>query len=171
MTDLTRREETGLSAETARVVSAIVRDLMAPVMESIGKMLQHNTEAMEQIAAAQQMTSQRIAELEKRVRLQTPMSKTQEKYINDAIRTRARELLDGRGLAEDKKAITRVAGAIRKSVLARYGVSSLREAPAYDYETALKQVGIWNDALRIRDAVREAEKRTKAPEGGNGLAD
>ena len=162
--EIMKRESAALSPETVEIVSVVVRDMMAPLMESIGKMLRNNAEAMEQIAAAQQMTSQRIADLEKRVRLQTPMSKTQEKYINDAIRARARELLDAKGCADDRKAVTKLGGNIRRSVLARWGVSALREAPAYDYETALKQIGIWNDLLAIRDAVKEARKRAAVAE-------
>lgn len=161
MGELTTRKNTALSPETVEVVSVVVRDIMAPLMESIGKMLKHNTEAMEQIAAAQTLTSQRIADLEKRVRLQTPMTKTQEKYIGDAIRARARELLDAKGYADDKKAVTKLSGAIRKSVLTRWGVSSLREAPAYDYETALKQIGMWSDFMAIRDVTKEARKRAE----------
>ena len=164
MGDMIRREDMGLSPQTVEVVSVVVRDIMAPLMESIGKMLQHNTEAMEQIAAAQQLTSQRISDLEKRVRLQTPLSRTQEKYINDAIRSRARELLDGKGFADDKKAVSKLSAAIRKSVLARYGVGSLREAPAYDYEVALKQIAMWNDLMTIRDVIKEARKRAEAAE-------
>ena len=161
MGELMRREDAALSPETVEIVSVVVRDIMAPLMESIGKMLKHNTEAMEQIAAAQTLTSQRIADLEKRVRLQTPMTKTQEKYIGDAIRARARELLDAKGYADDKKAVTKLSGAIRKSVLTRWGVSSLREAPAYDYETALKQIGMWSDFMAIRDVTKEARKRAE----------
>ena len=145
--------------ETEEVVSAVIRSMVAPLMESIGEMLRNNTEAMEQIAAAQQMTSQRIADLERRVRLRTPMSKAQEKYIGDAIRARARELLDGRGYAGDKKAVTRLSSAIRKSVLARWGVASMRDAPSYDYETAMKQISLWNDMVIVRDVVKEARKR------------
>ena len=141
MTDkIVKREDAALTPETAKVVSLVVRDMMAPIMETIGKMLEHNTQAMEQIAAAQQITSERIASLEKRVRLQTPLSKSQENCINGAIRARARDLLDPRGYSEDKKAVTKLCGIIRKSVLARYGVGSLREAPAYDYDTAMKQI-------------------------------
>ena len=87
MTDMVKREDSAaLTPETVQIVSVVVRDMMAPIMESIGKMLEHNTQAMEQIAAAQQITSDRIASLEKRVRLQTPMSKSQENCINTAIR-------------------------------------------------------------------------------------
>lgn len=163
MTDMVKREDSAaLTPETVQIVSVVVRDMMAPIMESIGKMLEHNTQAMEQIAAAQQITSDRIASLEKRVRLQTPMSKSQENCINTAIRARARELLDPRGFSDDKKAVTKLCGIIRKSVLARYGVGSLREAPAYDYETAMKQVGMWNDRLAIRDVEKEAREREEA---------
>lgn len=162
MTDIVKKEGTALSPETVQIVSVVVRDMMAPIMESIGKMLEHNTQAMEQIAAAQQITSDRIASLEKRVRLQTPMSKSQENCINTAIRTRARELLDLRGFSDDKKAVTKLCGIIRKSVLARYGVGSLREAPAYDYETAMKQVNMWNDRIAIRDVEKEARIRAQA---------
>ena len=163
MTDMVKREDSAaLTPETVQIVSVVVRDMMAPIMESIGKMLEHNTQAMEQIAAAQQITSDRIASLEKRVRLQTPMSKSQENCINTAIRARARELLDHRGFSDDKKAVTKLCGIIRKSVLARYGVGSLREAPAYDYETAMKQVGMWNDRLAIRDVEKEAREREEA---------
>ena len=158
---LTVRESTALSPETAEIISIVVRDMMAPIMKSIGTMLEHNTQAMEQIAAVQQATSDRIAALEKRVRLQTPMSKSQENCINSAIRARARELLDNRGYADDKKAVTKLCGIIRKSILARYGVGSLREAPAYDYETALKQAGMWKDMLSIRDVEKEARKRAE----------
>lgn len=162
MTDIVKRDDAPLAPDTVEIISLVVRDMMTPVMESITKMLANNTQAMEQIAAAQQITSERIASLEKRVRLQTPLSKSQENCINAAIRARARELLDPRGFSEDKKAVTKLCGIIRKSVLARYGVGSLREAPAYDYETAMKQVAIWSDRLAIRDVEREARSREEA---------
>lgn len=174
MTDMVKREDMTPAPESGEMsvqaqnapdiqqISALVRDMMMPVMESIARMLQNNTQAMEQIAAAQQITSERIACLEKRVRLQTPLSKSQENCINGAIRARARELLDARGFSEDKKAVTKLCGIIRRSVLARYGVGSLREAPAYDYETAMKQVGMWNDRIAIRDVEKEARAREEA---------
>lgn len=160
--ELMKPDDMELSPKMAEVISIVVRDIMAPLMDSIGQMLRHNTEAMEHIAAAQQITSDRISALEKRVRLQTPLSKSQENCINAAIRARARELLDGHGYSDDKKAVTKLCGIMRKSVLARYGVGSLREAPAYDYDTAMKQVGIWKDILSIRDVVKEARAREAA---------
>lgn len=146
-----------------RVIADVVQQMIAPVMEQIGGILERTNQAMERIAATQQMMSTRIGELEKQVRLKTPLSRSQEKCINDAIRSRAREILDGKGCADDRKAVTKLGGCIRRAVLARYGVASLREYPAYDYETALEQVRRWNGFPEIMAIVREAKERS---EGG-----
>jgi len=136
-----------------------VQAMIAPVFEQFGVILERTNQAIERIAASNQMMNARITDLEKQVRLQKPVSKSQENYINDAIRKRARELLDAKGYAEDRKAATKLGGAIRKSILARYGVSSLREAPAYDYETALEQVARWNDLVILKEITKEARER------------
>lgn len=159
MGELMRREDGLLTEEQTGMISIVVKEMMTPVMEQIAGILERNNQAMERIAATQQMLSSRISDLEKQVRLKTPMSKSQEKYVNDAIRARARALLNNKGYADDKKAVTKLGAAIRKSVLARYGVNSLREAPAYDYETAIQIVNGWNDLLVLRDVVKEAKKR------------
>lgn len=159
MGDLVRREDGLPTEEQASMISIVVKEMMAPVMEQIASILERNNQAMERIAATQQMLSSRISDLEKQVRLKTPMSKSQEKYVNDAIRARARVLLNNKGYADDKKAVNKLGAAIRKSVLTRYGVNSLREAPAYDYETAIQLVNGWSDLLVLRDVVKEAKKR------------
>lgn len=155
------KEETGLTVSNQEL-AIVVQQMIAPVMEQIGAILERTNQAMERIAATQQMMSTRISDLEKQVRLKTPLSKSQEKCVNDAIRARARELLDAKGCVGDRRAVTKLAGAIRKSVLARNGYGSLREYPAYDYETALKQIAIWNDLLTIRDIAKEAKERAEA---------
>lgn len=148
-----------------QMVSAMVRDMLAPLLESMGRMLQRNTEAMEQIASAQQLASQRISDLEKRVRLQTPVSRAQEKYIQDAVKERAMELLRAKSCEDDRKAVTQLTASIRKKVLAAYGVGSLRELPGYDYETVLKRVEMWNDMPRIQEIVRASRARQDEMEG------
>ena len=153
------------SGENARddmaIITGIVQQMMGPVMKSIGEILERNNQAMERIAATQQMMSTRISDLEKQVRLKTPMSKAQENYINTAIREKARGLLEERGCAGDRKAVTKLGGMIRKSILERYGVNSLREAPAYDYETALEQVKYWDDIHVVRAIAKEAKERAE----------
>lgn len=136
-----------------------VQTMIAPVFEQFGAILEKTNQAIERIAASNQIMNARITDLEKQMRLQKPVSKSQENYINDVIRKRARELLDGKGCADDRKAVTKLGGAIRKSILSRYGVSSLREAPAYDYETALEQVSGWNDLLILKEITKEARER------------
>ena len=143
-------------------LSQAVQSMIAPVFEQFGQILERTNQAIERIAAANSMMNARITELEKQVRLQKPVSKSQENYINDAIRKRARELLDAKGYAGDRKAMTKLCVAIRKSVLARYGVSCLREAPAYDYETALEQAAQWNDLLILKEVTKEARERKMA---------
>ena len=151
-------------------LSQAVQQMIAPVFEQFGQILERTNQAIERIAASNQLMSARITDLEKQVRLQTPVSKSQENYINEAIRKRAKELLDAKGFAGDRKAVTKLSSAIRKSILARYGKSSLREAPAYDYETALEQAAQWEDLMVIREIVKEAKARAAGNADGKGGA-
>lgn len=137
----------------------IVAEIISPVMKTIGKLLENNTAAMEQLSSAQSVQNDRLEALEKQIRLQTLVTSKQVYYLNDAIRMRARELLDKRSV-DDKKAITKLGNLIRKSVLARYGVSSLRDVPKHEYNVALSQIGMWNDILSVRTVA--AQFRNKA---------
>lgn len=141
-------------------LSGVIAEIMRPLFQTIGKMLENNTAAMEQISAAQSVTNDRLNAMEKQIRLQTPVSGKQVSYLNEAIRARARALLDKRGI-EDAKAVTRLGNAIRRAVLSRYGVASLREIPRHEYGVAMSQIEIWSDALTIRDMVKEARSRAE----------
>ena len=140
-------------------LSAAMTEIMRPMMQAIGKMLEKNVEAMERLAATQTIQNDRLETLEKQIRLQTPITTKQAQYLNDAIRGKARELLDKRGLADDKKAVTKLGNAIRKDVLARYGIAGLREIPRHEYNVAMNQIDMWSKALTIMDIVREARGR------------
>lgn len=144
-----------------RTVSAAITEIMRPVIQSMGKLLQQNAEALERLAASQAVQNNRLEALEKQIRLQTPVTAKQTQYLNDAIRTKARELLDKRELSGDKWAVTKLGNAIRKDVLARYGVAGLREIPRHEYQVAMNQVGMWSNALVIRDVVKEARERAE----------
>lgn len=132
----------------------IVAEIISPVMKTIGKLLENNTAALEQLSSAQSVQNDRLKALEKQIRLQTLVTSKQVYYLNDAIRMRARELLDKRSVG-DKKAITKLGNLIRKSVLARYGVSSLRDVPKHEYNVALSQIGMWNDILSVRTVAAQ----------------
>lgn len=132
----------------------IVAEIISPVMKTIGKLLENNKAALEQLSSAQSVQNDRLEALEKQIRLQTLVTSKQVYYLNDAIRMRARELLDKRSVG-DKKAITKLGNLIRKSVLARYGVSSLRDVPKHEYNVALSQIGMWNDILSVRTVAAQ----------------
>lgn len=145
------------------MIGPIITEMMRPVMESIGKMLENNTAALEQLSAAQSVQNDRLEALEKQIRLQTPVSAKEAGYLNAAIRKRARELLDKRDVTEEK-AVKQLGNIIRRAVLQRYGTGSMREIPKHEYQVALQQIGIWNDMLEIRDVVKEARKRAESSE-------
>lgn len=135
-----------------------VAQLVQPIMSSIAKLLENNTSALEQISSLQTIQNDQIKALEKQIRLQTPMSSKQVSYLNDAIRSKSRELLDRKGI-NDKKSITKLGNAIRKAVLSRYGAPNLREIPKHEYDVAMSQIKMWNDVLTVRDVVQDARKR------------
>lgn len=141
-------------------LGAVIAEMMSPVMQTIVKMLEHNTEAMDRLSATQTIQNDRMEALERQIRLQTPVTSKQVSYLNDAIRARARELLDKRGI-EDGKATTKLGNAIRKAVLARYGIASLREIPKHEYGVAMSLIGMWSDSLTVRDVVKEARERAE----------
>ena len=162
----------GLEHSTALVpvetLGEVITELLRPVMQTIGKMLENNTAALEQLSAAQSVQNDRLEALEKQIRLQTPVSGKQVSYLNDAIRARARDLLDKRDV-DDSKATVKLGNAIRKAVLSRYGISGLREVPKHEYNVALQQIGMWSDALTVRDVVKEARKRAELAEQSSGV--
>lgn len=145
-----------------QAMSAAIQAMMEPVMRNMAEILERTNRAMEQISAAQTAQSSRMEALEKQIRLQTPITAKQAQYISAAIRAKARELLDKRGLSGNAWAVKKLGNAIRRDVLARYGTGSLREIPKYEYQVAMNQIAIWMDALTIRDIAKEAREKEEA---------
>ena len=152
-----------LSQEQAQMIPIIIQQMMGPLVEAMGQMLKNNTDALNQLAATQQIQADRLEALEKQIRLNTLVTPQQVKYINDAIRARARELLDKRGV-DDKKAVTRLGNALRKALLSRYGVGALHDIPKHEYSVAMSQITTWNDMLAVRDIVKEFRERSTKEE-------
>ena len=147
---------------TPEVLGSVITELMRPVMQTFAKMLENNTAALEQLSSAQSIQNDRLEALEKQIRLQTKVDGKQVSYLNDAIRQRSRELLNKREI-DEKKAVTKLGNHIRRAVLARYGVSTLRDVPKHEYGVAMQQIGIWNNALLVGDVVKEARERVREP--------
>lgn len=146
-----------LTQEQAQTLPALIEQMIAPLMETMAKMIAHNTEALNQVARTQQVQADRMEALEKQIRLNTPVTPQQAKYLGEEIKNRARELL-AKYDVEDAKAVRKLGSAIRKAVLTRYGIGSLVELPKCEYTVAMSQIQMWNEMLRVRDCVREARK-------------
>lgn len=142
-------------AEPMEVVKQVVVQLFGP----LGEMVSHNTEAMQRVAAVMKVQNDRLETLERQIRLQSPVSAVQARYLNEAIRHRAESVLqfltDPYQPISSAKATTRLAGAIRHAVLIRYGIPALRDLPKCEYSVALSQVEMWNDVLTIHKVYME----------------
>ena len=82
-----------LSPEQQAALGAIIQQLMTPVIEAMAGMMRRNSEALERLAAAQKVQSDRMEALEKQIRLNTLVTAQQVRFLNATIRERARELL------------------------------------------------------------------------------
>lgn len=153
---------------STQAMAGIIDQLMRPLIESIGTLLKHNTEAMEQIATSQDVIRNRMEALEKQVRLQTPVTEKQARYLGEAAKSRAKELLDKKGAAEDRKAVAKLTRAIRKSVLMRYGYGSFQEIPKVEYSVAMDMIATWNSVMEVMEAAREARERKEAEMANEG---
>lgn len=154
-------EEKGVSAE---VIAEVMNQFMRPMMEGMGNLVKQLSEAVEHIASSQDIIRNRMEALEKQVRLQTPVTDRQAKYLADKAREKARTLLDKKGI-DDRKAVTKLAGMIKKDVMARYGVGSLREVPKCEYAVAMSQIETWTNGLAVLDIAREARERAEKESG------
>lgn len=146
---------------TMAAASAMLEQIMRPMLESMGQFMTKMSEAVEHIATSQDVMRNRLEALEKQVRLSTPVTEREEKYLKDAVRAKARTLLAEKQI-EDKKAISKLAGLIKKSVLMRYGYGSFRDIPHCEYNVAMSQIETWNNALEVYEIVKEARERAEA---------
>ena len=143
---------------STQVVASVVEQIMRPMLESMGSLMKRMSEAVEHIATAQDVMRNRLEALEKESRLNTPVTDTQARYLAAAAKDKAVDILSRKGVT-DKKAVTKLAGMIRKAVLQRYGKGSLREIPRCEYGVAMSQIESWNKATEVARIVFEARAR------------
>lgn len=141
----------------------MMRQVFDPFLAALQTVLDHNCEEYAQIAAAINIQTAKIDALEKQIRLSTPVTPIQVKYINGEIRRRSRELLSRweSGYEDDSKAVDAMGRLIRKAVLVRYGISALNELPRCEYSVVIGQISLYNNNLAIRDIAKEAEKHAE----------
>lgn len=158
------RAENGMisASEVGTMVQQIVQPMIQPILESMATFMQHSTEALERIAVQNAMQTERLEALEKQIRMSVTMTNEQAKYLREAMKARAMELLakwenDEEGFypQRDRKAVTKLTGLIRKALLMRYGIRTITEAPRHEYEVALTFISLWDERLTVRDLARE----------------
>lgn len=143
-------------------VNTAIREVIMPFMATLSEMMKNNTEALQYLASQQKVQTDRMEALERQIRLNTLVTPTQSRYLNDAVRKRAKDILSKKGIDEDKKAVTKLAAAIRKAVLSRYGIASINEIPKHEYSVAMQQIDTWNDISVTLGVTREARQRLSA---------
>ena len=132
--------------------------IMRPIMEGISEILRRNAEQMEQIAGAMEAQKDRLDRLERETMLKMPLQGKRAQYIQEAMRNRAAELMEKRGI-DDAAARRKLAGAIRKGILAQWGAAKVCELPDIEYGAIMQQVATWMDARAIQAAVQDARAR------------
>lgn len=157
-----------ITPEQAQLTSAVVQQMMGPLVEAMAKLLENNTNALNQLAAAQQVQADRLEALERQIRLNTPVTRQQARYLSAAMKEHALEALDKYSIS-DAKAVNKLVKAIKKDVLADYGITVLEEIPKHEYNVAMHNIKTWNNMRIVRDVVKEARMREEAekePVGG-----
>lgn len=158
-----------MADEKRAAIATAAAEMVRPLMEAVSKLLSGNAEALQQITEALNMQNERMAALERTVKKRMPVTSVQARYINDAIKKRTHALLDDKQDI-DTKAYAKLGRIIRRDVLVRCGVASLREMPEHEYSASMDQIAMWSNILVIRDVVWEARERVEAMEGAEQTA-
>ena len=114
-------------------------------------------EIMRGMADMLRATNERMAALEREVRLLTKVTPAQANAIHEAIRSRAAEICAQYRAEGCEKA---AANAIRRAVRLTTGISSVRDLPRCEYSVAMEQVRMWDDykamkAIRARGGAKQ----------------
>ena len=126
--------------------------LPAEIQAALGQM----GEIMRGMADMLRATNERMASLEREVRLLTKVTPAQANAINEAIRQRAAELCESYRAQGCEKA---AANAIRRAVRLTTGTNSVRELPRCEYGVAMEQVRMWDDRKTMK-ALRAKKSET-----------
>ena len=126
--------------------------LPAEMQAALGQM----GEIMRGMADMLRATNERMASLEREVRLLTKVTPAQANAINAAIRQRAAELCESYRAQGCEKA---TANAIRRAVRLTTGTNSVRELPRCEYSIAMEQVRMWDDRKTMK-ALRAKKSET-----------
>ncbi len=131
-----------------------------PLMPEVAAILQRNTEQLGAylVQMAQMMGSmqRRLDEIEQNQQYVT-LSHKEVCGLRAAIRLRADEYCYKYGLVDPKDAQA-IRGAVKRSILTRYGIKDLHDCPKIALDAIMKQIDRWADirmVYKLRDRHRE----------------
>ena len=152
------------NSEQVQMIPELIKQTLGPFFTAMTEMMRQNTEAFQQVSTAQAVMNDRMAALEKQIRLNTPVTRQQAKYLKAAIKDKATELLE-KSSAVDSKGVKKLCLAIKKEALSFYGVSAVEEIPKHEYSVAMNYIATWNNMRTVRDVVKEVRMRLSESEG------
>ena len=127
-----------------------------PVPMETAVILQENTEQLGaylvQMAGLLLRMQNRLDELEEKQK-QATLNHEEVKIVQALIRSRANEYCEKYGLTDPKDA-AKIRGAIKKSILTRYGIRDLHDVPAIARQAVETQISRWAD-IRFVYRIRE----------------
>ena len=126
------------SRELMQIAPGTPSTLPAEVQATLAQM----GDIMRGMANMLRATNERMASLEREVKLLTKVTPAQASAINEAIRQRAAELCENYRAQGCEKA---AANAIRRAVRLTTGTNSVRDLPRCEYSVAMEQVSMWDD--------------------------
>lgn len=129
---------------------AIPEQQLAQLPPEVAQAIQQMAQAAMSMATMLRATNERMASMEREIRLLTKVTPAQASAINAAIRARAAELCGSYRAAGCEKA---VANAIRRAVRLTTGVTSVRELPRCEFTVAMQQVQLWDD-YKVMKAIK-----------------
>lgn len=132
--------------------SVAMPDGQAEMIAALREVVQEFQGAMQIMAMNQQAMARKLDELEREVRWSVPVTQKQAKLLNEQIKSRAEELCAKAG-RKDKETVKRLSRVIRKSLLIRYGVSSVKDIPKIEYPVAVQAAAKWFEIYAIREAT------------------
>ena len=134
------------SRELMQIAPGTPSTLPAEVQATLAQM----GDIMRGMANMLRATNERMASLEREVKLLTKVTPAQASAITEAIRQRAAELCENYRAQGCEKA---AANAIRRAVRLTTGTNSVRDLPRCEYSVAMEQVSMWDDR-KVMKALR-----------------
>ena len=128
--------------QTPTPMPAIPEKQLAMLPPEVGQAFQQMAQAMASMANMMRATNERVASMEREIKLLTKVTPAQASAINTAIRDRAAALCVEYRAPGCEKAVS---NAIRRALKLTTGVGSVRELPRCEYTVALQAVGMWDD--------------------------